>query len=110
MSGTEALIERIGQGTASKDEVRCIVIGLNRTEVASRLGCPWWELRRWRDDGRFPKPDGIAPNTVWRGGFTWVEVWLPETVDAVKPQLEGWRYEDKEQRAQKARRKVKAVA
>jgi hypothetical protein len=77
-----------------------IIGGLDERRVVEALSCTWPELRRWREDGRFPKTEGTVRSFEWRsaGKYTVpviVEGWKPETIAALKPQVEIWRAEHK---------------
>lgn len=64
------------------------------TNVVERLGCSITELNCWACDGRL-SPDGKRWTSLGGGYHRWLRAWLPATIEAAVPRIEGWREQDR---------------
>jgi hypothetical protein len=91
-----------GYSEADIDQMvdRFDINGLIEKDAVAALDITWPELRRWREDERFPVPNVEVLTWEWKGSGKYkklglVDGWTKELVEAVRPNIEGWRTEHK---------------
>jgi hypothetical protein len=107
----EPIADVFGEPIAGANDVLSEIFGLSPREVVRNLGCSHAELKRWLwNDGKLP-PDGIVRSyyftSMSRSRRCWDFGWFPETIEAAKTKIDGWRKEHKERQRKLKKEKTR---
>jgi hypothetical protein len=74
--------------------------GLDWRGAIELLECTIPEFKRWRQEGKIPKPDGeVLTHTFTSMSRAYDHMdagWFPQTLERIKPEIPAWRAEHQE--------------